>query len=85
MAPKSERTLEEQCERITSRFDKHYARKLAEQCARNGMKPAQLVRFAAMVLIDFSALDLVSKVQRVEDEMIRFRRDFNDAVYRDEE
>ena len=79
------RPLEEQCEKITSRFDKHYAKKLARQCEGTGMKPAQLVRFAAMVFLDFGTLDLVTKIQRVEDLLVSFRNEFDDAVYRDED
>lgn len=79
------RPLEEQCEKITSRFDKHYAKKLARQCEGTGMKPAQLVRFAAMVFLDFGTLDLVTKIQRVEDSLNEFRSEFDDAVCRDEE
>ena len=79
------RPLEEQCEKITSRFDRHYAKKLARQCEGTGMKPAQLVRFAAMVFLDFGTLDLVTKIQRMEDTLNEFRSEFDEAVCRDEE
>lgn len=85
MTRRTEKTLEEQCEKVTSRFDRRYAQKLARHCDRSGMKPAQLVRFAAMVFIDFECLDLVTKVQKVEDELAGFRKDFNEAVIREED
>lgn len=85
MAKRIQRSLEEQCEKITSRFDPHYARRLARQCEGTGMKPAQLVRFAAMVFLDFGTLDLVTKIQRVEDQLTLLRNDFQEAVYSDED
>ena len=85
MARRSVRSLEDQCEKITSRFDKHYARRLARQCEGTGMKPAQLVRFAAMVFLDFGTLDLVTKIQKVEDQIVLLRSDFQEAVYSEEE
>ncbi|WP_425399071.1 hypothetical protein [Aeoliella sp.] len=85
MARRNDRSLEDQCEKITSRFDKHYARRLAKHCEGTGMKPAQLVRFAAMVFLDFGTLDLVTKIQKVEDHLVLLRKDFQEAVYSEEE
>ncbi len=80
MARKSTKTLVEQCEKITSRFAKSQAEKMAAQCEASGIKPSQYLRLAGMAFTDFRFLDLIGRMQRVEDEILRLRDDFNEAV-----
>ena len=85
MTRKSTKPLIEQCEKITSRFSKEHARRIAQQCEETGIRPAVYLRLAGMAFADFKFLDLATKMQNVADEQARLRRDFNDAVYREGE
>lgn len=77
---KNTKSLVEQCEKITIRFARPQAEKIAQQCEQTGIKPSQYVRMAGIAFTDHKYLDLKSMLQMVVDETIRLRRDFNDAV-----
>lgn len=76
----TQKNLAEQCEKVTVRFAPSQAARIAEQCRLAGLRPAQYVRVAAFGFTEHRHLDLIAKLGRVEDELIRLRRDFNDAV-----
>lgn len=85
MTRKSNKTLAEQCEKITSRFAKSQAEKMAAQCEATGIRPSQYLRLAGMAFTDFQFLDLVGKLSSLEQEMKRLRNDFNAAVIQEEQ
>ena len=92
MARKSKKPLAEQCEKITVRFDKTKARQIAEECELYGIVPAVYVRLTSSATIDNRYLDvfrivnaLKEEVTAIREENIRLRRDFNEAVYVEEE
>ena len=80
MARKSEKSLLEQCKKVTIRFSDGDAEKIATECLRNGIKPSLYVRIATNGFTNHRYLDLFTKTQTVLDETIRLRRDFNDAL-----
>lgn len=77
---KNEKSLFEQCEKITVRFGKPQARKIAEQCLLWGVKPAQYLRISGINFSDHEYLDLKTAMQRVEEEQRKLRLDFLNAV-----
>jgi len=87
MARKSTKSLVEQCEKVTVRLPSEVARKIAKQCEENGIAPSVYMRFAARVFVEFRTLDVVGKLQSVQDEQrmmrdeqVRMRIAFNEAV-----
>lgn len=85
MTRRSTKSLVEQCEKVTIRFSKADAEKIASECERNGLKPAVYLRLASISFTKNKFLDVFSLVRQVADEQVRLRRDFNDAVYREGE
>ncbi|WP_146564531.1 hypothetical protein [Posidoniimonas corsicana] len=80
MAKRSEKSLVEQCEKVTIRFTRGQAEKIAEECLKAGIRPSQYLRIAGVAFTDHRYLDLKSMMQSVFDETIRLRRDFSDAL-----
>ncbi|QEG35907.1 hypothetical protein [Bythopirellula goksoeyrii] len=85
MVKRSTKTLTEQCEKVTIRFTKSQAERIAAECELNGMKPSVYLRLASMSFTNSKFLDVFSLVSQVAEEQVRFRRDFNEAVYREGE
>lgn len=78
------KSLVEQCEKITIRFARPQAEKIAAECEKSGVRPGQYLRMAGIAFSDHRYLDLKTMMQLVIDETIRLRRDFNDAVIDEE-
>ena len=58
-----------------------YSLMVARQAAAAGMKPTQFARLATMAMVDSGLLSLAKRLGRVEDELIRLRKDFNDSLH----
>jgi hypothetical protein len=70
--------------KITFRLWPPYTGKIAELAAKANLGPNQFARIATMAVSDGGLFDLSGRMQRIEDELIRLRRDFNDAVSDDQ-
>ena len=70
----------DEVEKITFRVWPPYTGRIAEHAARARLKPNQFARIATMAVTDGGLLDLSGRMSRIEEELIRFRRDFNEAV-----
>lgn len=57
-----------------------YSERVVKQAKAAGIKPTQLARIATMVMVDSGLFSQKERLQRIEDELIRLRKDFNDAV-----
>jgi hypothetical protein len=57
-----------------------YSEWVSEQAKAAGIKPTQLARLATMAMVDSGLLSQSERLQRIEDELIRLRKDFNEAV-----
>ncbi len=73
-------TLKAEIDKITFRLFPPYTARIAEQARVAKLNPNQFARVATMAVADGGLLDLSNRLQRIEDELIRLRRDFNDAV-----
>ena len=73
-------TLREEIDKITFRLFPPYTARIAEQARVAKLTPNQFARIATMAIADGGLLDLSNRLQRIESELIRLRRDFNDAV-----
>lgn len=78
MARKS--ALRTEIDKITFRLFPPYTERIAEQAKVARLNPNQFARVATMAVADGGLLDLSNRLQRIEDELIRLRRDFNDAI-----
>lgn len=67
-------------EKITFRLFPPYTERIAEQASLARVNPNQLARIATMAAADGGLLNLSERLQRIENELIRLRKDFNDAV-----
>lgn len=72
--------FKQEVEKITFRLFPPYTARIAEQARVAKLNPNQFARVATMAVADGGLLDLSNRLQRIEDELIRLRRDFNDAV-----
>ncbi len=70
----------EEIEKLTFRLWPPYTVRVAEQAKAVRLTPNQFARVATMALADSGLLELNDRVRRIEDELIRLRRDFNEAV-----
>lgn len=80
MARKSQKSLLEQASKVTVRFPAEVAEAIAEESIKAGIKPSVYVRIATTGFTKHKHLDLMSKLMMAYDELIRLRRDFNDAL-----
>lgn len=71
--------------KITFRLFPPYTEKVAMQATSAKVNPNQFARIATMAVADGGLLDLSQRMQRIEDELIRLRRDFNQAVDTDKD
>jgi len=69
-------------DKVTFRLFAPYDSLVAKQAQAARMKPNQFARIATMCVADGQLLNLSERMGRIEDELIRLRRDFNDAVDR---
>lgn len=73
-------TNKREVEKISFRLFPPYTEKVACQALNAKVNPNQFARIATMAVADGGLLDLSTRMQRIEDELIRLRRDFNCAV-----
>lgn len=71
-------------DKLTFRLWSPYTEKVLQSANAAGLSPNQFGRLATMAMADSGLLQLTEKLARIEDEMIRLRKDFNDAVSSDE-
>ena len=69
-----------QADKLTFRLWSPYSDKVLQRANAAGLSPNQYGRLATMAMADAGLLQLADKLGRLENEMIRLRRDFNDAV-----
>ena len=67
-------------EKITFRLWPPYTAWVSEQARLARLKPNQFARMATMAAADGGLLDLSGRLTRIEDELLRLRKDFNSAV-----
>jgi len=75
-----ELTVSSEVEKITFRLWPPYTARVAEQAHAARLKPNQFARLATMSIADGGLLNLSDRLSRIEDELIRLRKDFNSAV-----
>lgn len=66
--------------KLTFRVFAPYDELIAERAREANLKPSQFARLATMALADANLLQLTERLTRIESELIRLRKDFNDAV-----
>lgn len=71
--------------KITFRLFPPYTERIVEQASLARVNPNQLARIATMAAADGGLLNMSERLQRIEDELIRLRRDFNQAIIVDTE
>ena len=57
-----------------------YIERVTQTAEYAKLTPNQLARVATMFFVDSGVLELRDSMRRIEDELIRLRRDFNDAI-----
>ena len=80
----SRKSRREQAEKLTFRLTPRYAEKVFESATAAGVSPNQFGRLATMAIAQHGFLGLSDRLARMEEQLIRLRKDFNDAVYREE-
>lgn len=65
----------EKARQIAFRLAPNYAAKVAEAARAAGISPNQFSRVATMAYTNNSFLDLSARMARIEDELVRIRRD----------
>ncbi len=71
-------------DKLTFRLWSPYSDKVLRSAKAAGMSPNQFGRLATMSMADSGLLQITERLGRIENEMIRLRRDFNDAVVDEE-
>lgn len=71
-------------EKITFRLWAPYSNRIAQQALAARVKPNQFARIATMCVVDGELLNLSERIARIEEELTGLRRDFNEAVDRQE-
>lgn len=74
----------EQAEKLTFRLTPVYAEKVFESSSAAGLSPNQFGRMATMAIAQHGFLGLSDRLARMEEQLIRLRKDFNDAVYQED-
>jgi len=80
MKSRSRRTRQEQAEKLTFRLAPRYAEKVLQASVAAGISPNQFGRIATMAVAQNGFLSLSDRLGSIEEELIRLRRDFNDAT-----
>ncbi len=70
----------DEVDKISFRLFSPYTALVAEHSKAAKLSPNQYARLATMALADSDLLDLRGCVTRIEDQLIRLRKDFNDAL-----
>ena len=73
-------TKKTEIDKITFRVWPPYTKRIMEMAKLSNLKPNQFARIATLAFSDSGILDLNRRMKRLEKELVRFRRDFNDAV-----
>ena len=66
--------------KITFRLWPPYTEKIQEMADAAKLKPNQFARLATISVADGGLLNVAARMERIEDELIRLRKDFNSAV-----
>ena len=77
-----DRELKLDVDKVTFRLFAPYDSLVAQQAKAARIKPNQFARLATMCMADGQLLNLSERMERIEAQLIRLRRDFNDAVDR---
>jgi uncharacterized protein (DUF1778 family) len=70
----------ERAEKLTFRLAPRYAEKVMEAAKSAGVSPNQFGRIATMAVAQNGFLSLSERLVSIEEELIRLRRDFNEAT-----
>jgi len=74
----------ERGEKLTFRLAPRYAEKLVEQSRAANVSPNQFARIATMLVAQNGLLDFNSRLGVIEETLVRFKKDFDDAIVTDE-
>ena len=66
--------------KITFRLWPPYTEKIQVMADAAKLKPNQFARVATISVADGGLLNMAARMERIEDELIRLRKDFNSAV-----
>lgn len=75
------KSIKEQAEKLSFRVAPAYAERVAAICEDAGLTPNQLGRIALMQLVNTNGLKIADRMARVEENLLRFRAEFNAAIY----
>ena len=67
-------------DKITFRLWPPYTKRIQEMAEAARLKPNQFARLATISVADGGLLNVAARMERIEDELIRLRKDFNAAV-----
>lgn len=67
-------------DKITFRLWPPYTEKIQQMADAAKLKPNQFARVATISVADGGLLNMAARMERIEDELIRLRKDFNSAV-----
>ena len=67
-------------DKITFRLWPPYTERVMEMAEAAKLKPNQFARLATISIADGGLLNVAQRMERIEDELIRLRKDFNAAV-----
>ena len=69
---------EEQAERVSFRLDDLSAEKVAKAAKAEGISPHVYSRIATRAFVNHSFLDLAGRMARIEDQLIRVRKELSE-------
>ena len=67
-------------EKITFRLWPPYTDRIQEMADAARLKPNQFARLATISVADGGLLNVAARMERIENELVRLRKDFNAAV-----
>lgn len=67
-------------DKITFRLWPPYTERIQEMAEAAKLKPNQFARVATISVADGGLLNVAARMERIENELIRLRKDFNAAV-----
>ena len=68
-----------QAKQLSFRLWEPYSEWVVDHAKAAGIKPTQLARLATMAMVDTGMLMYSQRLERIENELIRLRKDLNDA------
>ena len=74
------RKITNEVEKVTFRLWPPYSRWIVERAKAANVQPNQFARMALMAIVDSGMLGLTDRMERLEQVLIDFRRDFNNVV-----